>query len=199
MDPLGEDLGEVVPRDDKLSTIQSSVNTKSAPKEKRKRADVTDEGQSESSPAKVARQALTKEEDVDQNLTVGRGCVVGDEEATWSGRLDAPSVQTLVDLTKNNMRYKVAYGSVLTDSVPKGWIATALLTKQEPRVFGIDCEMVVCEDNPSTLARASLVSFLLPQRCARPSVLLGPLDFGGVEVCSETRIRFAKDAWRSAL
>lgn len=175
-----EDLGEVVSRDAKPvfakpvigEAIAFDANTScDTQPSKRKIASVAEDNDvsTVSNPSKIGRIADTKlqdsdvpiAEDVEEVSDTRRpedAVETEEEEASWSGQLDVTTVHELVDLTKQSTRYKAAYGPILIDNLPKGWMATALLTQQAPRVFGIDCEMVVCADNPSTLARVSLVS-----------------------------------------
>mmetsp|Transcript_2295 Transcript_2295/g.8379 ORF Transcript_2295/g.8379 Transcript_2295/m.8379 type:complete len:480 (-) Transcript_2295:604-2043(-) len=72
----------------------------------------------------------------------------GDKAAT------AAALSHLARATLEDVRY-VAAGQAAS-----GWLSTSLEPRSQHRIFGIDCEMVMCQGNGSALARVSLVEWI---------------------------------------
>jgi hypothetical protein len=90
------------------------------------------------------------------------------EAALWEGPLDEGALQALVDATRQSPRYAAMYGAIPSPAAStsgskqggasqQGWLHTAALRADGARVFGLDCEMVMCGEHGPALARVSLV------------------------------------------
>ncbi|KAK3276726.1 hypothetical protein CYMTET_15221, partial [Cymbomonas tetramitiformis] len=86
--------------------------------------------------------------------------------------LDAAVVEDLVRACRADPRFARSYtGPLLCETPPpKTWCNTARINNGPMRLFGLDCEMVECENDTKTLARVSLVERVKGK--AKPVVLL---------------------------
>jgi hypothetical protein len=88
-----------------------------------------------------------------------------------------------VDTTRQSSRFTAMYSAIPSSSTGakagEGWLHTAAVSDGAVRVFGLDCEMVLCGDHGPSLARVSLVRITPPQPALdtcilRAGVVLAP-------------------------
>jgi len=165
---MEEDLGAPIERSSSGAPIQppSTSSPPPAHHHKRPRDDADESAPAQSKAARVSTESPLEE---------GERGEAAAEAALWEGPLDEGALQALVDATRQSPRYAAMYGAIPSPaastsgssskqqacssggSTHQGWLHTAALRADGARVFGLDCEMVLCGEHGPALARVSLV------------------------------------------
>lgn len=89
-----------------------------------------------------------------------------------------------MDTTRQSSRFTAMYSAIPSSSTGakagEGWLHTAAVSDGAVRVFGLDCEMVLCGDHGPSLARVSLVRITPPPTSSR---YMYPACWGGSTHC----------------